>query len=1049
MLGLKEKSGYITQKSYIYQKNLNQKLAIPVNQTNYSLLSLFFKARAIYLLLGLTFSFTLNAQSCLEKTKEDLIVNLNQAIISLDHQAVAKLNICLGQHWQQKNNWDSTFHYYTLGIKQWADLDKLDVALTHYKQLILALENNELNQQQYDGWLKFQKGYIYSKSGTFRDAQLAEQELMKAIRLFKENKDTLWLIDSKIALGSIYWADFDTEKAADYFDEAKFLLNKKEFPDKVWKEQEIATWQASNHQYKLMFNRALRHKEHRQVLKKYQTILNGYETLNLPANHHLIALIKNDIGLYYWTLSKLRTIATPKSYPEEILPDWQNRMLDSAAFHYQEAVELWKLNFPDPHRELANTYNNLGLTFHDKYWHALQKKKERASIKNYQLAKQYYTSALEIRKKAQGLLHPEVARNWSNLASLSETREDYLLALKGYHKAVQIATNNFDNEDAFSIPPLSDLNSETQLLYALKRKANLLFFWYKKDQKIALLDASLVHYLSALTITERMLVQFNGNESILNIIQNNWWIYESGIRVALQLFEQTNESKYKEIAWQISERSKSNLTKVALQQKAAFELSIKDKNVANKESELQGKIHQLTQQLLYERRELKDSTRLLNLNHQLFEVKQQYKALSSQLEKQFPQYAALKHQTNLPEITDLKASILDTHSTLIIDFFEGNGQIFVFGISKDSIIATSIEKNEIYQQSIQQLMNAITQTDFKFDWQKGFQDFTTSSTFMFESLILPIIQRIENLPKKLIIIPDGTLNFIPFEILLTQQPKTMEVDYANLSYLLNKTNIQYAYTSSTLIDNSKNAIQHKSSTINYLGLACSYPLMAKNQQILGSVSSIKLGQEFLNGSILVDNQVTKEAIIHPQQKPKVLQISMHSKLKHKSANISGFQLCLDSSEVTIYDFYQADYKGVDLAILTSCETGKGVYKKGEGVSSLAKALSYAECRSTLMSLWKINDQSTASLMRFFYKNLKNGMNKSLALDTAKKSYLKSNEVQKAQKELLHPYYWAGLVFSGKDEAISFIDGQGILKVWSLIILTALVIFFSYFLRNKV
>ncbi|MEM7039273.1 MAG: CHAT domain-containing protein, partial [Bacteroidota bacterium] len=96
--------------------------------------------------------------------------------------------------------------------------------------------------------------------------------------------------------------------------------------------------------------------------------------------------------------------------------------------------------------------------------------------------------------------------------------------------------------------------------------------------------------------------------------------------------------------------------------------------------------------------------------------------------------------------------------------------------------------------------------------------------------------------------------------------------------------------------------------------------------------------------------------------------------------------------------------------LSACETGLGELKRGEGIIGLARAFAYAGARSTVMSLWSVDDAETAALMTEFYAQLKSGKSKDEALRAAKLAYLEKNSVP-------HPYFWAGFVPSGNMQAV--------------------------------
>jgi CHAT domain-containing protein/tetratricopeptide (TPR) repeat protein len=64
-----------------------------------------------------------------------------------------------------------------------------------------------------------------------------------------------------------------------------------------------------------------------------------------------------------------------------------------------------------------------------------------------------------------------------------------------------------------------------------------------------------------------------------------------------------------------------------------------------------------------------------------------------------------------------------------------------------------------------------------------------------------------------------------------------------------------------------------------------------------------------------------------------------------------------------------DLSGLELAVLSACETGLGNVADGQGVFGLQRAFHLAGCRNVVASLWKVNDEATAALMGEFYRNL--------------------------------------------------------------------------------
>jgi CHAT domain-containing protein len=96
-----------------------------------------------------------------------------------------------------------------------------------------------------------------------------------------------------------------------------------------------------------------------------------------------------------------------------------------------------------------------------------------------------------------------------------------------------------------------------------------------------------------------------------------------------------------------------------------------------------------------------------------------------------------------------------------------------------------------------------------------------------------------------------------------------------------------------------------------------------------------------------------------------------------------------------------------LAVLTACETGIGKESTSEGMLSMAHGFAYAGCPSLIMSLWEIDEKTSAGIVEDFYENLAGGMAKNRAIRQAKLDYLRHTE-----GELKNPYYWSGLVLFG-------------------------------------
>ena len=115
----------------------------------------------------------------------------------------------------------------------------------------------------------------------------------------------------------------------------------------------------------------------------------------------------------------------------------------------------------------------------------------------------------------------------------------------------------------------------------------------------------------------------------------------------------------------------------------------------------------------------------------------------------------------------------------------------------------------------------------------------------------------------------------------------------------------------------------------------------------------------------------------------------------------------DDGYLTALEVAQLDWKGTELVVISACESGKGDIQAGEGVYGLKRAIAVAGARSSLLSLWKVDDRATAAFVESFYSKLKAGTGRADALATTQKEF-REHKVAGWR----HPYVWAAFQLSG-------------------------------------
>lgn len=119
----------------------------------------------------------------------------------------------------------------------------------------------------------------------------------------------------------------------------------------------------------------------------------------------------------------------------------------------------------------------------------------------------------------------------------------------------------------------------------------------------------------------------------------------------------------------------------------------------------------------------------------------------------------------------------------------------------------------------------------------------------------------------------------------------------------------------------------------------------------------------------------------------------------------------DDGFLTAEEVGWLDLSGVDLVVLSACETGLGESRSGEGLIGLRRAFRTAGAGTVISALWQVDDRATSELMQGFYKNLwLKSMSKGEALRSAQLEMLRRNRSEHGGDGL--PSTWGAFILSG-------------------------------------
>jgi CHAT domain-containing protein len=117
----------------------------------------------------------------------------------------------------------------------------------------------------------------------------------------------------------------------------------------------------------------------------------------------------------------------------------------------------------------------------------------------------------------------------------------------------------------------------------------------------------------------------------------------------------------------------------------------------------------------------------------------------------------------------------------------------------------------------------------------------------------------------------------------------------------------------------------------------------------------------------------------------------------------------DDGYLTAKEAAQLQLAGTELVVLSACDTLAGAQQSGEGLYGLQRALNAAGARSTLLSLWKVDDQATYGFMQRYYELLKQGKGRMEALLAVQQEFRTNPELGRWSD----PRYWAAWQLVGE------------------------------------
>jgi CHAT domain-containing protein len=945
-------------------------------------------------------------------------------------------------------------------------------------QILLSFQNNSSVSQSFDSEEKYSEYFNQGENSKLQgDYEESIKYFKKALSLARKNNDKKDEIESLIKLGLLYWDDGEMSKSINAFKESLFVVEKAKIDQK---KDEVSDYIQIYEFYQAARDYC------RQ--EKYQKSIENFEKAielarKIESEEHELKCLR-ELSITHIFLNEIDNFFSLNEDALEIARRIRHRQeagrclfnigfyhdtktnYAQALMHYEEALTLARI--VKDYDDESECLTNIGEIY--------------IQLGNYEKALEYQKSVLEIDQKH---LKEEVyvAKDLNNIgvtyqkiyASHSGTKDDLYNALAHYEESLKMARKIKDVET--EIEALTNIGmacidlenypealkyfrlslEKAELAEDPEEKANLYINIGRVNSLQGNYDLSLEYFQHAIDTTSRTgkenilweayfeianahLRQGNHEKSLENYKKSISFIEKIRSRIQLEELKASYLASDKRIeayqntvnllcnlhgseperlhnieAFNYLERAKARafldrleVSQVNISQGVDIELLSQEEDLMKEISGLNLKL--FTPGLGKEQEE--------TIKEQLRVSEERVKALKRKIRLSSPAYADLKY----PQIITLEQAqkqMLD-NKTAFLEYSLGKENSYAFVITRRKFKIFPLLPAKKIKEKVSEYIKAITDKE-NHDFSLGYELFTK---------LVP--QDLDENIKKLIIIPDDILHYLPFETLVCQKGKKR--------WLIEDYKIAYTPSISSLREIIQRKRLSKIKPKKDL-LAFGDPFFGSDEEVASARDHSQAIRPFgvFNVSRLEFSGMEVERIASLFNKTridvfkrkdaseeklkgldledyKILHMATHCFIDDKKPDRSSVVFSIGNAQAEDEILQMREVFNLklssDLVTLSACQTGLGEFIKGEGIDGLSRAFFYGGASSALISLWAVHDQATSQFMERYYFHLRSSNSIMDSLQKTKQEMINSDI-------LSHPYYWAGFIITGNSDKIIY------------------------------
>ncbi len=509
--------------------------------------------------------------------------------------------------------------------------------------------------------------------------------------------------------------------------------------------------------------------------------------------------------------------------------------------------------------------------------------------------------------------------------------------------------------------------------------------------------------------------------------------YELYADLLVSRYEKSKDENDIALALQISERARTrSLVELLQEARVNIKQGVDTKTLEQlQESQdaLNAKYRQRTQLLSGKN----TAEQIAKITNEINSLTVELEDLQTKIRRENPRYADLT-QGSILSAKEIQ-NLLDDQ-TVLLEYKLGDARSFLWLVTKNSVEIFTLPARKEIEAAAKDFYNSIISRDRAKQAQTG-----ELANRLSGILLAPVAAKIEN--KRLAIVADGVLQFIPFASLQVQSSK-----FKIQSSLVETNEIVILPSASVLAELRRNSSGRKAAgkTIAIFADAVfeatdtRLSSLSKNAEPIEKTAQLKTVLRDFNfgenlprllssrveakniAAFAPKNQQTlnmdfdasrENAASENLSDYKILHFATHGLLDTSRPELSGLVFSLYDKNglardgfLRLNQIYNLNLNS-DLIVLSACQTALGKDVRGEGLIGLTRGFMYAGARRVVASLWKVDDAATAEFMKRFYQNL---LQKKLA---------PSASLRQAQTEMKQiprfrsPYFWAGFTLQGE------------------------------------